>query len=45
MVCGLLYIMWSVEWYVRCCMVCGLLNGMWELYGMRAVVINVGCWI
>ena len=29
MVCGLMYGMWVVVWYVDCCMVCGLMYGMW----------------
>jgi hypothetical protein len=37
MLCGLLYGMWAVVWYVGCCMVCGLLYGMW------AIVRYVGC--
>jgi len=48
MVCGHLYDMWSVVWYVvccmvcglldiRCCSICGLLNGKWDVVGY------VGC--
>jgi len=37
MVCGLLNVMWAVEWYVGCCRVCGLLYGMW------GVELYVGC--
>jgi len=29
MICGPLYDMWTVVWYVDCCKVCGLMCGMW----------------
>jgi len=31
MICGLLYGMWAVVWYVGCCMICGLLYDMWDV--------------
>jgi len=31
MVCGLLYDMRAVLWYVGCCRVCGLLYDMWAV--------------
>jgi len=43
MICGLLCNMWSVVWYVHCCVVCGPLYVMWLFYDMWSVVIYVGC--
>jgi len=43
MVCGLLYGMLAVEWYVGCCRSCGLLYGIGLLYCMWAVEWYVGC--
>ena len=31
MICGLLYDMWAVVWYVGCCMICWLLYDMWAV--------------